>query len=97
MQQYIILRRNGFTSLEDLEEKGKVSASVGDTPGSGVRWIRSYVLNEESGDVGTVCVYEGENVEAIREHAAKAGLPCDEVIATHGTVVVRPDPIEAAA
>ena len=97
MKQYIILRRNGFTSLADLEEKGKVSAEVGDTPGSGVRWIRSYVLDEESGDVGTACVYEGESVEAIRKHAADAGLPCDEVIATHGVVVVRPDPVEAAA
>jgi hypothetical protein len=97
MQQYIILRRNGFTSLEDLEERGKVSGEVGDAPGSGVRWIRSYVLGEESGEVGTVCVYEGESPEAIRAHAANAGLPCDEVIPTLGTVVVRPDPVEATA
>jgi hypothetical protein len=97
MQQYIILRRNGFVSLEDLEEKGKVSAQVGDTPGSGVRWIRSYVLSEESGEVGTVCVYEGESADAIRKHASDAGLPCDEVIPTHGTVVVRPDPVEVEA
>lgn len=97
MQQYIILRRNGFVSLEDLEAKGKVSATVGDTPGSGVRWIRSYVLGEESGEVGTVCVYEGENEEAIRKHASDAGLPCDEVIPTLGTVVVRPDPVAVEA
>ena len=35
-----------------------------------MRWIRSYVLAEESGEVGTFCVYEGESPEAIRAHAA---------------------------
>ena len=97
MQLYVILRRNGFTSVEDLQEAAVRSTAAGDAPGSGVRWIRSYVLDEESGDVGTVCVYEAESVEAVRKHAADAGLPCDEVIATHGVVVVRPDPVEAAA
>ena len=92
MEQYIILRRNGFTSLEDLERRGKVSAEVGDTPGSGVRWIRSYVLNEESGEVGTVCVYEAESPEAIRAHAQAADLPVDEIVPIADTVVVRPDP-----
>jgi hypothetical protein len=97
MEQYIILRRNGFTSHEDLERRGKVSAEVGDTPGSGVRWIRSYVLNEESGEVGTVCVYEADSTEAISRHAADAGLPCDEIIPTSGPVVVRPDPAPVTA
>jgi Nickel responsive protein SCO4226-like len=69
MQLYGILRRNGWASLEDLEIAGKRSAEVGDTPGSGVRWIRSYALSEESGEIGTFCVYEGESVEAIRKHA----------------------------
>ena len=53
MQLYVILRRNGFTSVEDLQEAAKRSTAVGDAPGSGVRWIRSYVLEEESGEVGT--------------------------------------------
>ncbi len=96
MQLYGILRRNGWATLEDLEVAGKRSAEVGDTPGSGVRWIRSYALSEESGEIGTFCVYEGESVEAIRKHAEDSDLPCDEVIEIATTVVVRPDPVAAA-
>jgi sporulation protein YlmC with PRC-barrel domain len=92
MQLYGILRRNGWATAADLEVAGKRSAEVGDKEGSGVRWIRSYVLAEESGEVGTFCVYEGESPEAIRAHADEAGLPADEVIAIADTVIVRPDP-----
>jgi hypothetical protein len=96
MQLYGILRRNGWKTGADLEVAGKRSAEVGDQPGSGVRWIRSYVLGEESGEVGTFCVYEGESPETVRAHAEASGLPCDEVIPIVDTVVVRPDPEPAA-
>jgi hypothetical protein len=97
MQLYVILRRNGFTSVEDLGEAAKRSTAAGDEPGSGVRWIRSYVLDEESGEVGTVCIYEADSPEAIRAHAAAAVLPVDEVIPVIDTVIVRPDPVPATA
>ena len=97
MQLYGILRRNGWATPQDLEVAGKRSAEVGDQPGSGVRWIRSYVLGESSGEVGTFCVYEGDNPEAIRAHAEASGLPCDEIIPIPNTVVVRPDPQPVAA
>jgi len=62
-----------------------------------VRWIRSYVLDENGGCVGTVCIYEATSPEAIRKHAARAGLPVDEIIPIADTVVVRPDPQPAGA
>ena len=92
MDLYGILRRNGWTSTEELQVAAERSAEVGDKPDSGVRWIRSYVLGEESGEVGTFCVYEGDSPEAIRAHAKASGLPADEVIPILDTVVVRPDP-----
>jgi hypothetical protein len=58
-----------------------------------VRWIRSYVLAEQDGSVGTICIYEATSPEAIRAHAAAADLPVDEVISVSGRVVVRPDPL----
>ena len=61
-----------------------------------VRWIRSYVLAEDGGAVGTVCVYQASSPEAIREHASRADLPVDEIIAVADTVLVRPDPGAAA-
>jgi hypothetical protein len=62
-----------------------------------VRWIRSYVLEERGGSVGTVCIYQATSPEALREHASRADLPVDEVIPVADTVLVRPDPEPAAA
>jgi hypothetical protein len=95
MELYGILRRNGWKTPADLQVGGARSAEVGDEPDSGVRWIRSYALSEESGEVGTFCVYEADSPEAIRAHAEKADLPCDEIIPILDTIVVRPDPTPA--
>jgi hypothetical protein len=57
-----------------------------------VRWIRSYVLEQDGGSVGTVCIYQAVSPEAIREHASRAVLPVDEIIPVAETVLVRPDP-----
>jgi sporulation protein YlmC with PRC-barrel domain len=93
MDTYVILRRNGWSSAQDLEEAAKRSGQVGDEEMSDdIRWIRSYVLEEGGGSVGTVCIYEASSPEAIREHASKADLPVDEIIAVADTVLVRPDP-----
>ena len=69
MQLYGILRRNGWATAADLEAAAARSTEEGDKDGSGVRWIRSYVLAEESGELGTFCVYEADSPEAIRAHA----------------------------
>ena len=97
MELYAILRRGGWESGADLEEAAARSTKVGneDMPDD-VRWIRSYVLDEGGGSVGTVCIYEATSPEAIREHASRADLPVDEVIPIANTVVVRPDPQPAA-
>jgi hypothetical protein len=97
MNLYVILRRNGFADVADLEAAAARSTAVGDQPESGVRWIRSYVSAEESGELGTFCVYEADSPEAIRAHAEAAGLPVDEVVPIADTVIVRPDPAPVAA
>src|SRR3954471_4400123 len=81
MQLYAILRRDGWRSPADLQVAGARSAQVGDEEmQDDIRWIRSYVLEEGSGDVGTVCIYEASSPEAIRDHANRAGLPVTEII-----------------
>ena len=92
MDLYVILRRNGWRSGEELEAAAARSTVEGDKDDSGVQWIRSYVLQEEGGGLGTVCIYEAESPEAIRAHAEAAGLPADEIIPVADTVIVRPDP-----
>jgi hypothetical protein len=97
MQTYVILRRNGWRTGADLQEAAARSTAEGDQMPDDIRWIRSYVLEEEGGGVGTVCIYQASSPEAIREHANRADLPVDEIIAVPDTVIVRPDPEPAAA
>ena len=98
MKTYVILRRNGWRSGEELEAAAAKSGQVGDEEmSSDIRWIRSYVLGEESGALGTVCIYQASSPEKIREHAERAGLPVDEIIEVADTVKVRDDPAPAAA
>lgn len=98
MQLYVILRRNGWRSAEDLETAAGVSLRVGDEDmPDEVRWIRSYVVDEGDGAVGTVCLYEAVSPEALRKHAECADIACDEIIPVLDTVVIRPDPVAVAA
>ena len=62
-----------------------------------IRWIRSYVIEEPDGGLGTVCIYQGSSEEKVREHAERAGLPATEVIKVADTVLVRPDPEKATS
>jgi sporulation protein YlmC with PRC-barrel domain len=93
MELYGIMRRDGWKSGEELQEAAARSMKVGDEEmPDQVRWIRSYVIAEPSGAVGTFCVYEASSPEAIREHAERADLPVDEIVKIADTVIVRPDP-----
>jgi hypothetical protein len=98
MELYAILRRSGWRSPAELEEAAARSTKVGNEQMSDdVRWIRSYVLAEGDGSVGTVCIYEATSEDALRKHASLADLPVDEIIRVADTVIVRPDPEPAAA
>jgi len=94
---YVILRRGGWRSAEELQQAAARSTDVGDNEMSDdIRWIRSYVLTETDGGLGTVCVYQASSPEKIREHASRADLPVSEIIEVADTVIVRPDPEPAA-
>jgi uncharacterized protein DUF4242 len=97
MNLYAIIRRDGWPSPGDLQEAAARSTAVGDEEmPADIRWIRSYVLAEDAGGLGTVCIYEASSPEKIQEHASRAGLPVTEIIPIADTVIVRPDPAPAA-
>ena len=98
MQQYMIRRRTAWASPAELEAAAKRSSEVAlaEFP-EAIRWIRSYVVEEGDGRLGTVCIYEARDDDAVREHAGRVGMPADEVLAIADTVIVRPDPAPATA
>lgn len=96
MDTYVILRRSGWRSPEELQEAAGRSTAEGEKMPDEVRWIRSYVLGEGDGSVGTVCIYQASSPEAIQKHAGNADLPVDEIIKVADTVIVREDPAPAS-
>jgi hypothetical protein len=98
MNLYAIRRPMGWRSPEDLQAAAARSKQVGDDEMSDdIRWIRSYVVSEPDGSLGTICIYEASSPEKIREHASRAGLPVTEIWEVADTVIVRPDPAEVTA
>jgi sporulation protein YlmC with PRC-barrel domain len=96
MDTYVILRRKGWESPDKLQQAAERSTAEGEKMSEDVRWIRSYVLDEGDGAVGTVCVYQASSPEAIRRHADAADLPVDEIVKVADTVIVREDPVAQA-
>ena len=98
MKLYAIRRRGNWKDKSELSITAGVSARVGneEMPDK-VRWIRSYVVREPNGRLGTVCIYQGINDAAIQEHARRAGMSADEITLIEDTVIVRDDPVQADA
>jgi hypothetical protein len=97
MNLYVIRRRQGWKSIEELEKSASISARIGNEEmPDRVRWIRSYVVNEPDGQLGTVCIYQAVDEEAILDHARRVGMPADEITPVAGTVIVRDDPQDEA-
>ena len=92
MNTYVILRRLGGATPEELQAAAGRSKAEGDKVPNDLRWIRSYVTAETDGSIGTVCIYQASSEEAIRDHAVRADIPVDEIFRVLDTVIVRPDP-----
>jgi hypothetical protein len=96
MDLYMIRRPSAWANDAELEIVAARSAKIGNEEmPTQVRWIRSYVVTEADGRLGTFCVYEAASDAAIREHAARVGMPGDDIYPVKATVVVRPDPAPA--
>jgi hypothetical protein len=75
MPRYLIERSVPGLSREALDAAGRRSNAVlANMPD--VRWIRSYVSDAEG---KIYCEYDAPSVEAVYEHARRAGLPVDRV------------------
>jgi len=98
METYVILRRRAWSAPDELDATAARSAKIGDEEmADQVRWIRSYVLAEEDGSLGTVCVYEATSPDALRDHAQRVDMPAHEILPVADTVLVRPDPATSPA
>jgi hypothetical protein len=94
MNLYAIRRPSAWANALELEFTAAKSAKIGDEEMSDqVRWIRSYVVEEPDGKLGTICIYQAADPEAIRDHAKRVGMPGDDILPIAKSVIVRPDPV----
>ena len=98
MELYVIRRPGVGRTADEVQAAAARSRRVGDEEMSAdIRWIRSYVVQDQDGRLGTFCIYEASSEEKIREHAARAGIPATDVFPVVDTVIVRHDPVALAA
>jgi len=93
LSSYVILRRRGWPSIAALHRSAKRSLEVSTQMGD-VKWVRSYLLAEPDGQVGTVCHYRASGPEAIRDHARRVGIPVDDIVEVAELVVLLPDDLD---
>lgn len=98
MNTYVIRREKAWKDASELEATAGRSKDVAESDfPDDIRWIRSYVIAEPGGTLGTVCIYQASSAEAVREHAGRVEMPADEILEVADTVVIRPDPQAEAA
>jgi hypothetical protein len=93
MNTYAIRREKAWQSPAELEATAERSKEVAasDFPDD-IAWIRRYVIKEDGGTLGTICMYQATDIDTVREHAQRAAMPADEVLEVADTVIFRPDP-----
>jgi hypothetical protein len=96
LNTYVVIRRRAWQAIDDLREAAKRAESAIEWTPDDIRWIRSYLLGESDGSIGTICVFQATSPEAVRAHARRARLPVDEIVAVAETLVVNEDPVETA-
>ena len=95
MNTYAIRRKNAWASPEEIPAQRSKEVADEEFPAD-IRWIRSYVIAEEDGTLGSICIYQATSPEAIRKHAHRVGMPADDIQTVAKTVTIRPDPVNEA-
>jgi len=93
MDTYAIRRKNAWASADEIPAQRSKEVADEEFPAD-IRWIRSYVIAEEDGTLGSICIYQATSPEAIRRHAERVGMPADDIQTVADTVVIRPDPVK---
>jgi Protein of unknown function (DUF4242) len=98
MNTYAIRRKNARSSPEEVEQVAARSKEIADSDfPDDIRWIRSYVIAESDGSLGSICIYQAIDPEAVRQHAHRVGMPADVIEDVAKLVVIRPDPVQETA
>jgi hypothetical protein len=79
MPRYVILRHLGDVTGEQLEAAAENSRRVREAQFPEIIWEHSHITRLDDGSLMSYCVYAAPSVQQVRDHAAAAGLPADDV------------------
>jgi hypothetical protein len=94
MNSYLVLRRDTWPSRRELVKSVRRSAEVATMMAGDVAWIRTYVLAEENGSLGALCIFQATSEDRVREHAACSCMPAGEIVLVGELIVLQPDPVD---
>ena len=92
MNTYVILRRDGWGTADDLQLAAERSTAAGEEMPDEVRWIRSYVLEEADRIRRHGLRLPGDESRGDQASRRQSGPAGSEIIQVADTVYVRPDP-----
>jgi len=84
MKTYLIQRDipgAGQFDAATLKGISQKSCSVLEAMGPGIKWVHSYVTGNN-----IFCIYQAENEELLKEHAAKGGFPINKITEVSTTI-----------
>jgi hypothetical protein len=78
MPRYLISRVLGDVTEAELDAAADLSRRVRTDQFPDIEWEHSHVVRTSDG-LTSYCVYAAPTAQRVRDHAAAAGLPADEV------------------
>ncbi|HZV75956.1 MAG TPA: nickel-binding protein [Conexibacter sp.] len=78
MPRFLIRRMLGDATDDELEAAAETSRRVRAERFPEIDWEHSHVVRTEHG-LTSYCVYAAPSAQHVRDHAAAAGLPADDV------------------
>lgn len=93
MPLYVVPRSRAWRSEEELAATSDCAPDVAAL--YGITLIRSYLVTEEDGTLGSFCIYDAPNADVLREYSAALRLPADAVKPVLSCMA--PEPVAAAA
>lgn len=79
MPRYLVRRTLGKITDAELDRAAEHSTEVREAQFPEIAWEHSHVVLADDGGRTSYCVYAAPSVQHVRDHAAAAGLPADEV------------------
>ena len=87
---YLVRRRAAWTDALELERalEGARRVAEEERPNR-VVWLRSYAVREPDGTIGSWCLYQAVDPQALHRHAELTGLPEGAITPVIGRIVYR--------